>query len=214
MTTTSTQAGLTARAVMLGSGTQEDLRALRQQLSERGVLGQCGGKLARLTQEGREAADDALASATAELLEVDLGEVLINCWRTHDRMVEAATATTRTPGRDEVVQLASYQVTWTNHPTIDLLVDAVRVHTFRFQLSISFEVQVAAAVIHDGKLVALKAGDTTVAVALALEIAGGDLELLRKERQINLNLIVQLGGGIPLYRVEPGPAVAGDEIRR
>lgn len=212
MTTTSTQAGLTARVVMLGGGTQDDLRALRQALSEHGVLARSGGEIARLTREGREAADDALASATAGLLEVDLGEVLIHCWRRHDRMVKAAEETARTPGRHEVVQLASYQVTWTNHPTIDLLVDGVRVHTFRFQLSISFKVQVAAAILQEGKLVALKAGDTTVAIALGLEIAGGDLELLRKEQQINLNLIIQLGSGISLLQAEPGPAATGDEI--
>lgn len=195
MTTTSPQPNLSAQAVVFGSGTQYDLRPLRQALSEHGVVGQCGGELARLTREGREAADDALASATAGLLEVDIGDVLIRCWSTNDRMVRAAEETARTPRRQEVVQLVSYQVAWTNYPTIDLLVDGVRVHTFRFKLSISFEIQVAAAVIQEGKLVAFKAGDTTVVIALALEIPGGDLEFIRKEQQINLNLIIHLGSG-------------------
>lgn len=213
MTTTSTQTGLTARAVMLGSDTEDDLQALRQALSGHGVIGQCGGEVAQLTQEGREAADEALASATAGLLEeVDLGDVLIYCWRTHDRLVNAAKETVRTPGRQEVVQLASHQVSWTNNPTIDLLVDGIVVHTFRFQISITFDIQVAAAVIKEGKWVALKAGDTTVAVALASQMPGGDVELLRKEQQINVNLIVQLGDGIPLLREEHVPAAAGDEV--
>jgi hypothetical protein len=213
MTTTSTQTGLTARAVLLGSDTQDDLQALRQALSEHGVLGQCGGEVARLTQEGREAAGEALASATAGLLEeVDLGDVLVYCWRTHDRLVNAAKDTVRTPGRQEIVQLASHEVSWTNNPTVDVLVDGAVVHTFRFQISITFDVQVAAAVIKEGKWVALKAGDTTVAVALALQLPGGDVELLRKEQQINVNLIVQLGDGIPLLPEEQVPAAAGDDV--
>ena len=135
MTSTTTQTDLTVRTFLLGSGAEDDVAVLRHALSEHGVVSQCGGELARLMPEARQAADDTLASVTAGLLHIDLGDVLIYGWRTHDRLVNAAKETIRVPGRQEVVQLGSHQVTWTKHPTIDLLVDGARVHTFRFQLT-------------------------------------------------------------------------------
>jgi hypothetical protein len=209
MTVATTQTGLTARAFLLGSGTEDDTAALRRALSEHGVVSQCGGELARLMPEARQAADDALASVTAEPLDFDLGDVLIYGWRTHDRLVDAAKQTMRVPGRQEVVQLGSHRVTWTKQPTVDLLVDGARVHTFRFQLTIVFEVDVAAAVVREGKLAGLKIGDGSVSGALTLEMPGGDIQLLRQERKINLHLIVHLGSGVPLLRAEPD-AAAGE----
>ncbi len=211
MTSDTTQIRLTARTLLLGAGTDDDLASLRHTLSERGVLSQCGGELTRLTPEARQAVDDTLASVTAGLLDIDLGDALIYCWRTHDRLVKAAEETMRVPGRQEVVQLASHEVTWTTQPTIDLLVDGVRVHTFRFQLSLVFEVDVAAAVVKEGKLAGLKAGDGSVAGTLTLEMPGEDLELLRQERRINLHIIIHLGSGIPLLRTEPNPPAPAEE---
>jgi len=211
MTVATTQTGLTARAFMLGSGTEDDTAVLRRALSEHGVVSQCGGELARLMPEARQAADNALASVTAELLDFDLGDVLIYGWRTHHRLVDAAEQTMRVPGRQEVVQLGSHQVTWTKQPTVDLLVDGARVHTFRFQLTIVFEVDVAAAVVREGKLAGLKVGDGSVAGALVLEMPGGDIQLLRQERKINLHLIVHLGSGVPLLGTEPDSAAASRE---
>ena len=211
MTSTTTQTDLTVRTFLLGSGAEDDVAVLRHALSEHGVVSQCGGELARLMPEARQAADDTLASVTAGLLHIDLGDVLIYGWRTHDRLVNAAKETIRVPGRQEVVQLGSHQVTWTKHPTIDLLVDGARVHTFRFQLTIVFEVDVAAAIVQEGKLAALKAGDGSVAGALTLEMPAGDIQLLHQERKINLHLIVHLGSGIPLLHTEQDHVAVPEE---
>ena len=148
--------------------------------------------------EARKAADDTLASVTAGLLDIDLGDVLIYGWRTHDRLVKAARQTMRVPGRQEVVQLGCHQVTWTKDPTVDLLVDGVRVHTFRFHLTMVFEVDVASAVVQEGKLTALKAGDSSVTGTLTLEMPRGNIQLIEQKRSMNLHLIVHLRGGIPL----------------
>ncbi len=203
MTTATTQTGLTARTFLLGSGAEDDLAVLRHALSEHDVLSQCGGELARLVPEARQAANDTLASVTAGLLDIDLGDVLIYSWRTHDRLVKAARQTVQAPGRQEVVQLGSHQVTWTKHPTIDLLIDGARVHTFRLQLTIVFEVDVATAVVQEGKLAALKVGDGSVAGTLTLEMPREDIQLLQQKRRIDLHVIVHLGSGIPLLPTEP-----------
>lgn len=211
MTTATTQTGLTARTFLLGGGTEDDVAVLRHALSEHGVISQCGGELTRLVPEARQAADDALASVTAGLLDLDLGDVLIYGWRTHDRLVNAAKQTMRAPGRQEVVQLGSHHVIWTKQPTVDLLLDGVRVHTFHFQLTIVFEVDVASAIVEKGKLTALKAGDSSVAGTLTLRMPGGDIQLLQQKRNINLHVIVHLGSGIPLLRTKPGLAAAVEE---
>ena len=84
MTTATAPTGLAVRTFLLGSGTEDDCAVLRQALSEHDVLSQCGSELARLVPEARQAADDTLASVTAGLLDIDLGDVLIYGWRTHD----------------------------------------------------------------------------------------------------------------------------------
>jgi len=113
MTAATTQTGLTVRTFLLGSETEDDCAVLRHALSEHDILSQCGGELAGLVPKARQAADDTLASVTAGLLDIDLGDVLIYGWRTHDRLVKAARQTMRVPGRQEVVQLGSHQFTWT-----------------------------------------------------------------------------------------------------
>ena len=210
MTTATTQTGLTVRTFLLGSETEDDCAVLRHALSEHDVLSQCGSELARLVPEARQAADDTLAAVTAGLLEFDLGDVLIYGWRTHDRLVKAARQTMRVPGRQEVVQLGCHQFTWTKNPTIDLLVDGARVHTFRFQLTIVFEINVASAIVQEGKLAALKAGDSSVTGTLTLEMPRGDIQLLERKRRINLHLIVRLRSGIPLLPAEPD--IAAEKI--
>jgi hypothetical protein len=206
VTSAPAQTGLTIRTFLLGNGS-DDAATIRQLLSERDIVRGCGGDLTRLTQQGREAVEEQLASVTAGLLDLDLGDLLIGAWRSRERLVEAARQTRRRPGRREVVQLGAHRVTLSRNPTIELLIDGVRVHTFRFQLTVIFDVEVAALVIRDGLLTALKAGDGAVACTLTLEMPGADVELVNQQRKIRLHLIVNIGHGIPLLQ-EPDARAA------
>ena len=208
MTSVASQTGLTVRTFLLGGGSEDDTTKIRQLLSEQHVVSSCGGNLTKLTQQGRDAAEEQLASVTAGLLDLDLGDLLIYGWRTRERLVRAARQTRQIPGRHEVVQLGSHRITSAHNPTIDLLIDGVKVHTFRFQLTVTFDIEVAALIIRDGLLTALKAGDGAVACTLTLEMPGGDVELINQQRKINLHLIINIGHGIPLL-----PADAGVEAR-
>ena len=200
------QAGLTARNLLLGS--KLDTAALRQALSEHNVLDAAGGKLSRLTGDGREAANDALASAAAGPLDLDLGDMLIYAWRTQERLADAARETLRAPARTEIVQLASHQVTSTYNPTVDLMVDGVRVHTFHLQLDVVLTIDVAAVIVQNGRLTAVKAGDGSVSGTLTLKMPGGDATLLHHEQQIDLHLIIRVGNGIPLPSRDEQPTTA------
>ena len=206
MTSATTQTGLTVRTFLLGGGSEDDTTKIRQLLSEQHVVSSCGGNLTKLTQQGRDAAEEQLASVTAGLLDLDLGDLLIYGWRTRERLVNAAWQTRQIPGRQEVVQLGTHRITSTHNPTIELLIDGVRVHTFRFQLTVIFDIEVAALIVRDGLLTALKAGDGAVACTLTLEMPGGDVELIDQQRKINLHLIINIGHGIPLL---PGDAGVG-----
>jgi hypothetical protein len=203
MTPATTQTGLTVRTFLLGSGPEDDTTRIRQLLSGNDVVGRCGKDLTRLTQQGREAVEEQLASVTAGLLDRDLGDLLIYGWRTRERLVQAARETRRTPGRQDVVQLGTHRITSTYNPTVELLVDNVRVHTFRFRLTVIFDINVAALIIRDGLLTALKAGDGTVTGTFTLEMPGGDVDLAKQQQKINLHLIVNIGYGIPLLPADP-----------
>jgi hypothetical protein len=205
MTWATTQTGLTVRTFLLGSRSEDDTTRIRQLLSEHDIMGRCGRDLTRLTQQGREAAEEQLASVTAGLLDLDLGDLLIYGWRTRERLVKAARQTRQRPGRHEVVQLGTHRITSAYNPTVELLIDGVNVHTFRFQLTVIFDIDVAALIIRDGLLTALKAGDGAVTGTLTLKMPGGDIELVNQRRKINLHLIINIGHGIPLL-----PADAGD----
>src|SRR5215467_9247349 len=204
MTSATTQTGLTVRTFVLGSGSEDDATKIRQSLSEHDVVSRCGGDLTRLTQHGREAAEQQLASVTGGLLDLDLGDLLIYGWRTRERLIKAARQTRQTPGRQEVVQLGTHRITSTHNPTIELLVDGVKVHTFRFQLTVIFDIEIAALIIRDGLLTALKAGDGAITCTLALEMPGGDIELAGQQRKIDLHLIINIGHGIPLLPADAG----------
>ena len=208
MTSATTQTGLTVRTFLLGSGPEDDTSKIRQLLSENDVVSRCGSDLTRLTQQGRKAAEEQLASATAGLLDLDVGDLLIYGWRTHERLIEAARQTQQIPGRQEVVQLGTHRITSAHNPTIELLIDGVKVHTFRFQLTVIFDIDVVALIVREGLLTGLKAGDGTVTGTLTLEMPGGDIDLVNQQRKINLHLIVNVGHGIPLL-----PADAGDGSR-
>jgi hypothetical protein len=195
-------AGLTVRTFLLGSGPEDDETRIRQLLSDHDVVAGAGGDLARLTEQGREAAEEQLASVAAGLLDLDLGDLLIYGWRTRERVLEAARQTQQAPGRREVVQLGTQRVTSEHHPTVELLIDGVKVHTFRFRLSVTFDIEVAALVIQNGLLTALKAGDSMVSGILTLEMPGGDADLIKQRRKLSLHLIVRLGAGIPLVPSE------------
>jgi hypothetical protein len=85
------------------------------------------------------------------------------------------------------------------------MVQAGKTVTFRFQLTVIFDIEVAALIIQHGQLTGLKAGDGEVTCALTLQMPGGDVELVRQQRKISLHLIINIGHGISLL-----PADAGD----
>ena len=55
-----------------------------------------------------------------DLVDLDLGDLLVAGWRRHSRLVEAARRTLAAPGTEEVALLAPDRVTSVHHPHVDL----------------------------------------------------------------------------------------------
>lgn len=96
-----------------------------------------------------------------------------------------------------MVVLAAHRVSSTHHPSVDLLVDGVKVHTLVFELNVVFDLNGVVAVVRLGELVALRGAECVIAVSLTLE--GAPLMPPRKGR-VDLGLVVQLDSAIPLVR--------------
>jgi hypothetical protein len=133
-------------------------------------------------------------------VEVDLGSMVIAAWTGYQHLRDAATRTCD-GGPPEDVVLAEHEITSTHQPVVDILVNGARVETLTFDLVLSLILRSVIAVVHGGKLVALRGGE--VAAEARLELRG--TVLAKGERPCLAGVLVQLGDGVQL--VSPGSAV-------
>jgi hypothetical protein len=185
---------LSARMFLLGDAT-ETVEDLTRSFSDCGVAHSAIQGLRGLSGSALAAVDREIATVTDGLLNLDFEHLLMSGWRKYTELTKAAERTLAAPGSEELVVLAMHRVVSTHHPSVDLLVDGVKVHTFVFELTVVFELNGVTAVLRHGDLVALRGGQCVVTVTLTLE--GTPLKLSRKGR-IDLALVVQLHWPIPL----------------
>jgi len=172
-----------------------DEQRLRQSFEQAGPMrGLIDAVGQRLSGPGQAAVSREVTAAADNLLELDLGTMLIAGWRTYDTLRTAARSTLADPRTAEVVQLASHRMTSTYEPRVDLYVNDQKVYQLQLTLSGVFEVHSLTATVRAAHLVALQCGrcDTTI----TLSWPGGTL--LRREGQIDPPLVVPIGTGIPL----------------
>jgi hypothetical protein len=105
--------------------------------------------------------------------------------------------------------MAAHQVTMSQHPSVTVLVDGVRVATLQLGLSLEFLVNAMVAGIGAGRLVALHSGRCDITATLAVQ----GTNVLTKQAHFKLPGLVPLSPGIRLLstRHYPGQAEsAGD----
>ncbi len=178
----------TVRSLLFGRTPGDAAEALAQQLAEHDVAATAHRGLRHLTRSGREAVDGEIGRVTADLLEIDIGDALVAGWLRYSVLRAAARRTLLAPGSEEVVALASHRVTSAYRPSIDLLVDGLKVNSFELELAVALDVLGVAAVMRAGQLVALRGGTCRVELRLSLE----GLPLLERERTMDLALVVRL----------------------
>lgn len=212
---------VTMRSFLFGSSPGEDTaEVIGRTLNEHGVAHTGLLGVRHLSGSVVRSVDREVGTVLDGLLEQDLGDVLVSCWRKHRSLVEAAEHTLAVPGSEVVVALATHRATATYSPHVDLYVDDVKVNTFEFELEVVVEATGLAAVVRHGDLVALRGGDCLVTAVLTLE--GG--RLAERQHRFDAELLVELhrpvalidkaaASTIPIQRqqpVSPDRALAGN----
>jgi hypothetical protein len=167
MTSTLVTMPRTVRDVLLGDG-DEHAALLSRRLDAIGV-DSLGGEVAGLSLAGRAAAAGEVARAGADLLDLDLIQLLVGGWRKHRDLMAAARRTAAAPGSSELLHLVEHAITSTHRPWVDVFVGEARLSRVEFAIELRFEVRGLEATVRDGCVVMLHAGTCVVGGGLAIQ---------------------------------------------
>jgi hypothetical protein len=221
MTAASSSRSLTVSDLLFGS-TQDTAMSLTEALRTHDVLSSLDSGLRQISAVGREAAYSEVASAAREVLDLDLGELLVAGWRKPGELAAAAERTAADPSSSEVVELAPHRITSVHRPLVELLVDDVLVASLPLELQVELQVRSLVATVRHGDIVGLRSGSCEATATLAAE--GRQLarsqDRLELPRLISLPLPLGPRGGAPsgVERIrdkgrEPGPRRIRDRGR-
>lgn len=157
--------------------------------------------LPQLRPPTREAAVREAAEQAAGLLDVDLIGVVVEGWRLHHDLANAARRTLAAPGSTELVDLTTHQITSTQKPSVAVLVDGREVATLRLSLSLEFEITALVAGIREGLLVAIHSGRCDATATLAVQ----GTETLAKHAHFELPGVLEVSPGIRLLPADDYP---------
>jgi len=189
MTVSTLYAPLTAGAFLFGESPGADTAAaVAHAISQQGAARSALRSVHRLSASAVESVDREIGSVTDRLLELDLGELLVSSWQKYSALVESARRTLAAPGSEELVELVTHRVSSTYCPHVDLTVERTLIHSFEFELELVFDLIGVEAVVREGALAALHAGECAVTATLALDGA----RLAKKRHLVNLDLMVRL----------------------
>jgi hypothetical protein len=195
---TDVTAPVSARVFLLGDDTGADTaEVLARSLGESGVAGSAIQGLRGLSASALQAVHREVATVTNGLLNLDFGNLLVSGWRKYTDLTKAAKRTLASPDSEEIVVLATHRIVSTHQPSVDLIIDGIKVHTLVFELTVEFDLNGVVAVVRRGDLVALRCGECVVTATLTLKETS--LKRSRKGR-IDLPLVVRLNPPISLTR--------------
>jgi hypothetical protein len=156
-------------------------------------------KLGNFTQVTRNEAVQEVERISAELLDLNLADVLLRALSTYEELRAAGRRTITAPDSEELVELLSHRVTLDNHPSIDLLVNGAHVTTVHLHLSLVIDIQALTAVVREGRLTALQVGRCDVDASVNIE----GTTVARKHAQLQLPVSLPIGTGLPLTTPAP-----------
>jgi hypothetical protein len=183
----------------------DGLEALVRQILSAGTAGRRGRALRGLPEATREAVVREAATVAAELLDVDLIDMLVAGWRRHHDLTAAARRSLAAPGSTELVDLAPHEITVTQHPFVTVRVDGRQVARIQLGVSVAFDISGLSAGISAGRLVALYSGQAEVTVTLTIQ----GTNFLTRRARLELPGVIQPGAGIRLLAAGDYPAGAG-----
>lgn len=168
---------------------QDTGQALARTLNGNGIIGSLDGALGRLSQGGRRAADSQVTAVAHDLLDLDLGDLMVSGWRKQGDLAAAAQRTAARPGSSAVVELASHRISSSHRPYVELIVDDAQAARINFQLDIEFLVKALVATVRDGHVASLDAGSCEITVTLAAE----GVQLASRRGHVDPPLLLRLG---------------------
>ena len=161
--------------------------------------------LANIPAALRTAAVRETTGAAKDLLNADPIGFLVSGWQKHREVIAAARRTAAAPGIIELVDLATHQITVTQRPAVNLLVDNRQTATVELGLSVVFTISALVAGIRGGRLVAVHSGRCNVTATLTVQ----DTKVISRQVAFELPGIIPLGRGIALL---PDHDHSADEI--
>jgi hypothetical protein len=186
MTTIATDPPLTTSAFLFGERADSG-QALAQTLQEKGVMGTLGTALQRLSEAGRHAVDQQVATDANRLLKHDLGELVVAGWRKQSALADARSSTLANPGSSKIVELATHRITSVHRPSVEVLMNNVPVTTLNFELQVEFVIKALSATVRDGHIVSLHSGVCDVTAELTAEGA----QLAQRKGHFDMAMLVR-----------------------
>ncbi len=140
-----------------------------------------------------------LLGAIHAILAIDLGDILIDGWRTCTALKKAGARTVQT-GVPEVVDLAQHHIEHSATPHVDVLRNGTEIGRVTCTITGSADITAVSARVVGGRLVSLNSGDATLIVTLRVE--DRDVASSRPHR-IHVPIDVRLGAGVWLVEHPP-----------
>jgi hypothetical protein len=191
---------LTARGLLAGADPRTDTaRLLSRVLSEHGVARSALRGVRYLTASAVRTVEDELGRVADELLDIDLGDVVVSGWCRHSALREAALRTRAISGSEEVLVLSPHRVTATYRPRVDVFVQNRKAESFDFELNAEFDLTGVCAVVRWGRLVAVRDGECLITAMLTLE----GTPLWERRAHVDLIPLVRLTPAVPLVDAYP-----------
>ena len=163
-------------------------------LQASGVAGQIREQLTRFTEPTRSEAVAEVEKISADVLNLDVGDVLVGALAGYAALRAAGRRTAADTEASELVELVSHEISLDNQPSIDLLVDGVQVATVHLTLSLLIDVQAMTATVRGGRLTALRVGRCDVTASIGVD----GITVASKQGQLQLPVSLPVGAGIPL----------------
>jgi len=182
----------TPAALLFGGGKKPSEAAAERDLGPE--LHRNLGILARLPEPLRSKAVGAIIAAIFALLDYNMIELLVDGWREHHDLADAARHTLAKPGSTELVALATHSIAVSQKPSVDLLLNGELVATVELELTLQFDISAAVAGVGAGMLIALHSGRCDITGTLTINGA----EATQKQKRIELPGVISLKQGIPL----------------
>lgn len=151
-------------------------------------------RLVALSQPARTALLDELLTGLRSLLDDELTDLLVDAWSGHRTLVSAGRETGKVQGGQSIVRLAPHTVRVQQDPELDLRVDGMQLLTLRVRLDIAFVVNEAVLLVHDGRLVEVRADNPKVYAVLWVD---GE-EISRRAGRLVMGAGLKLDDGVRL----------------